>query len=116
MILFVEPISRNTGMYVPAYPLPLMEIASFAKAQFPDTDVKVVSLAVDYGMPLTREGRERVYQAFLKDLRELKPKGVGISCTAIAQAEEAIHLIEMIKQYQPETFVFLGGYFPTLIL
>jgi hypothetical protein len=56
VILFVEPISRNTGMYVPAYPLPLMEIASFAKAQFPDTDVKVVSLAVDYGMPLTREG------------------------------------------------------------
>jgi radical SAM superfamily enzyme YgiQ (UPF0313 family) len=101
-------------MYVPAYPLPLMEIASFAKAQFPDTDIKVVSLAMDYGMPLTREGRERVYQAFLKDLCELKPKGVGISCTAIAQAEEAIHLSEMIKQCQPETFVFLGGYFPTL--
>ena len=38
----------------------------------------------------------------------------SISCTAIAQAEEAIHLSEMIKQHQPETFVFLGGYFPTL--
>jgi len=39
---------------------------------------------------------------------------VGISCTAIAQAEEAIYLAEIIKQYQPKTFVFLGGYFPTL--
>ena len=114
VILFVEPISKNTGMYVPAYPLPLMEIASFVKAQFPDTDIKVVSLAVDYGIPLTREGRGRIYQAFLKDLCELKPIGVGISCTAIAQAEEAIYLIEMIKQHQPKTFVFLGGYFPTL--
>jgi len=45
-----------------------MEIASFAKAQFPDTDIKVVSLAMDYGIPLTRDGRERVYQAFLKDI------------------------------------------------
>jgi radical SAM superfamily enzyme YgiQ (UPF0313 family) len=99
---------------VPAYPLPLMEIASFAKAQFPDMDIKVVSLAVDYGIPLTKEGRGRVYQTFLKDLCELKPKGVGISCTAIAQAEEAVYLAEMIKQHQPDTFVFLGGYFPTL--
>jgi radical SAM superfamily enzyme YgiQ (UPF0313 family) len=114
MILFVEPISKNTGMYVPAYPLPLMEIASFAKAKLPDTDIQVVSLSVDYGLPLTREGRDRVYESFLKDLSESRPKGVGISCTAIAQAEEAIHLSEMIKQYQPETFVFLGGYFPTL--
>ena len=28
MILFIEPISKNTGMYVPAYPLPLLEIGS----------------------------------------------------------------------------------------
>ena len=114
MILFVEPISKNTGMYVPAYPLPLMEIASFAKAKLPDVDIQVVSFPVDYGIPLTKEGRVRVYESFIKDLRESRPKGVGISCTAIAQAEEAIHLSEMIKQHQPETFVFLGGYFPTL--
>jgi len=114
LILLVEPISRNTGMYVPAYPLPLMEIASFAKANLVDTDIRVVSLAMDYGLPLTREGRERVYQAFVKDISELKPKGVGVSCTAIAQAEEALYLAEMIKRIQPRTFVFLGGYFPTI--
>lgn len=114
MILFVEPISKNTGMYVPAYPLPLMEIASFAKAKTPDTDIQVISFAVDYGLPLTRQGKDRVYQSFLDDLRESRPKGVGISCTAIAQAEEAIYLSELIKENQPETFVFLGGYFPTL--
>jgi radical SAM superfamily enzyme YgiQ (UPF0313 family) len=91
-----------------------MEIASFAKALLPQNEIKVVSLAVDYGMPLTREGRGRVYEAFLNDVSEMKPKGVGISCTAIAQAEEAIYLAEGIKQRQPSTFVFLGGYFPTL--
>jgi radical SAM superfamily enzyme YgiQ (UPF0313 family) len=114
LILLVEPISKNTGMYVPAYPLPLMEIASFAKANLADTDIRVVSMAMDYGLPLTREGREGVYQAFLKDLSELRPRGVGVSCTAIAQAEEALYLVEMIKRSQPEAFVFLGGYFPTL--
>jgi anaerobic magnesium-protoporphyrin IX monomethyl ester cyclase len=114
LILLVEPISKNTGMYVPAYPLPLMEIASFAKAKLPTADIQVVSFTVDYGLPLTKEGRAWVYEAFLKDVNTLKPKGVGISCTAIAQAEEVIYLSEMIKQCRPETFIFLGGYFPTL--
>ncbi len=29
MILFIKPISKNTGMYVPAYPLPVREVASY---------------------------------------------------------------------------------------
>lgn len=114
MIFFIEPISKNTGMYVPAYPLPLMEVASFVKANGPTTDIEVISFPVDYGLPLTKQGRDRVYESFLDDLRKAKPKGVGISCTAIAQAEEAIHLSRVIKENQPETFIFLGGYFPTL--
>jgi hypothetical protein len=101
-------------MYVPAYPLPLMEIASFVKSNMPQVEVEVISMPVDYGLPLTREGKERIYREFLKDLSHMNPKGVGISCTAIAQAEEVIHLSELIKEYDPDVFVFIGGYFPSI--
>jgi radical SAM superfamily enzyme YgiQ (UPF0313 family) len=101
-------------MYVPAYPLPLMEIASFVKSNMPQEEFKVISMPVDYGLPLTQEGKERIYGEFLKDLSHMNPKGVGISCTAIAQAEEVIYLSELIKEYDPDIFVFIGGYFPSI--
>ncbi len=114
MILFIEPISKNIGMYVPAYPLPLMEIASFVKFNRPESDIGIISIPVDYGLPLTREGKEEINQRLLKDISEVKPKGVGISCTAISQAEETIELCELIKGHDPDIFIFLGGYFPTI--
>ena len=114
MILFVEPISKNIDMYVPAYPLPIMEIASFVKSNLPEVEIEVISIPMDYGLPLTQEGKEQIYSEFLNDISEIRPKGIGISCTAIAQAEEAIHLCELIKEYNPNIFVFLGGYFPTI--
>ncbi|MCK4825619.1 cobalamin-dependent protein, partial [bacterium] len=114
MILFVEPISKNIGMYVPAYPLPIMEIASFVKFNIPELEIGIISIPVDYGLPLTKEGKEQIYRELLKDISEIKPKGIGISCTAIAQAEEALHLCELIKEYDPNIFIFLGGYFPTI--
>jgi B12 binding domain/Radical SAM superfamily len=101
-------------MYVPAYPLPIMEIASFVKFNRPELEIRIISLPVDYGLPLTQAGKEQVYQALLKDLSDMKPKGIGISCTAISQAEEAIQLCELIKGYNPDIFVFMGGYFPTI--
>jgi len=101
-------------MYVPAYPLPIMELGSFVKSMVPDMDVAVISMPVDYGLPLTRGGKERIYQGLLKDLTEMKPRGVGISCTAISQAEEVIGLCEFIKAHDPDIFLFLGGYFPTI--
>ena len=114
MILFVEPISKNIDMYVPAYPLPIMEIASFVKSNLPEVEIEVISIPMDYGLPLTQEGKEQIYSEFLNDISEIRPKGIGISCTAIAQAEEAIHLCELIKEYDPNIFIFLGGYFPTI--
>ncbi|MFC1821625.1 B12-binding domain-containing radical SAM protein [Thermodesulfobacteriota bacterium] len=101
-------------MYTPAYPLPIMEIGSFVKKQLPAADIEIVSMPVDYGMPLNKEAKEKIYKDFLRDLAHAKPKGVGISCTAIAQAKEAIQLAELVKEYDPETFVFLGGYFPSI--
>ena len=114
MLLLVEPISKNIDMYIPAYPLPIMEIASFVKAAAPEVEVRIVSIPGDYGLPLNREGRKRIYDEFLKDCDALRPTAVGISCTAIAQAEETIHLCELIKAHDPGIFVFLGGYFPTV--
>jgi pyruvate-formate lyase-activating enzyme len=114
LIFLVEPISRNIGVYVPAYPLPLLEIGSYVKSRLPKVDLSIISMAVDYGLPLTPEGKSQVYAKFLKDLSGMKPKGVGISCTAISQAEEVIELCELIKEHDPTTCVFLGGYFPTL--
>jgi radical SAM superfamily enzyme YgiQ (UPF0313 family) len=114
LILFIEPISKNTGMYVPAYPLPIMEIASFVKFNIPDLEIKVISMPMDYGLPLSKEGKEHIYREFFKDLAKLKPKGVGISCTAISQAEEVIDLCDLIKAFDPNIFIFLGGYFPTI--
>ena len=90
-----------------------MEIASFIKHNMPKVELGIISIPVDYGLPLTQEGKDQIYRDFLKDLAQLKPKGVGISCTAIAQAEEVIHLSEIIKEYDPNIFIFLGGYFPT---
>jgi len=101
-------------MYVPAYPLPIMEIASFVKFNIPKLEIGIISIPVDYGLPLTQEGKEQAYGELLKDISEIRPNGVGISCTAITQAEEAIHLCELIKEYDPNIFIFLGGYFPTI--
>jgi len=114
LILFIEPISKNTGMYVPAYPLPIMEIASYVKFNIPEVEIKVISIPMDYGLPLSKKGKEQIYREFLKDLSQLKPKGIGISCTAISQAEEVIDLCNLIKVYDPDIFIFLGGYFPTI--
>jgi hypothetical protein len=114
LILLAEPISKNIGMYVPAYPLSIMEIASFVKSNLPEAEIGIISLPGDYGLPLTQEGKEQIYREFLIDISEIKPKAVGISCTAIAQAEEAIHLCERIKEHDPDIFIFLGGYFPTI--
>ncbi|MFC1867410.1 B12-binding domain-containing radical SAM protein [Thermodesulfobacteriota bacterium] len=114
MIVLIEPISKNIDMYVPAYPLPIMEIASYAKSIIPEIEIEVISIPMDYGLPLTPEGREQIYEELIRDLFEIGPKGIGVSCTAIAQAEEAIHLCEIIKETDPDVFIFLGGYFPTI--
>jgi len=114
MFLFVEPISKNTGMYVPAYPLSILEIASFVKFNLPEVEIRVTSLPMDYGLPLTKDGKEQIFREFLKDLSGIKPKGIGISCTAISQAEEVINLCGLIKALDPDIFILLGGYFPTL--
>ncbi|MBN1907090.1 MAG: B12-binding domain-containing radical SAM protein [Deltaproteobacteria bacterium] len=114
MILFIEPVSKNIGMYVPAYPLPLLEIAGYVKKQRPGSDIKVISLPMDYGLPLNPAGKEKLYNDLLQDISMLKPLGIGISCTAISQAEETINLCERIKKSDPGIFTFIGGYFPTL--
>ncbi len=114
MILLIEPMSKNMDMYVPAYPLPLIEIASFVQSNMPEVDINIVSMSMDYGLPLTKGGREQIYRELLDEISEIKPRGIGISCTAIAQAEETIHLCELIKDHDPDIFVFLGGYFPTI--
>jgi len=114
LILLIEPISKNIDLYVPAYPLPIMEIASFVKFNIPEVEIGIISIPVDYGLPLTQEGKEQIYRELLKDISEIRPKGIGISCTAIAQAEETLHLCELIKEYDPTIFIFLGGYFPTI--
>ncbi|MGD2028821.1 MAG: radical SAM protein [Desulfobacterales bacterium] len=114
MFLFIEPISKNTGLYVPAYPLPILEISSFIKINRPDIDIKVISIPMDYGLPLNKEGKAQIFREFFKDLSKLKPKGIGISCTAISQAEEVIEICNHIKMLDPDIFIFLGGYFPTI--
>ena len=114
MILFIEPISKNMGMYVPAYPLPVMEVASYVKFNLPDVEIKVISIPMDYGLPLGKKGKEQIEKEFFEDLSKIKPKGIGISCTAISQAEEVINLCNLIRAYDPNIFIFLGGYFPTL--
>lgn len=114
LILFIEPFSNNIGMYVPAYPLPILEVASFVKSNIPEANIGVISIPMDYGLPLSKNGKEQIYKEFMKDFSQLKPKAVGISCTSISQAEEVIDLCNRIKADRPATFIFLGGYFPTI--
>lgn len=101
-------------MYVPAYPLPILEIASYIKANLPHIPIRVISVPIDYGLPLNKKGKEQIYRDLSHDLIAMQPKGIGISCTAISQAQEAIQLCEMIKNIDPKIFVFMGGYFPTI--
>ena len=114
MILFIEPISNKPGMYVPAFPLPILEIASYINAKLPQVALQVISMPMDFGLPLSKDGKSQVYRELLQKINELKPQGVGISCTAISQAEEAIHLSTLIKAIDPDIFIFMGGYFPTI--
>ncbi len=114
MILLIEPISKNPGMYVPAFPLPILEIASFIKAKLPQAELRVISVPMDYGLPLSKNGKEQIYRQLQQEIAQLKPQGVGISCTAISQAQEAIALSTLIKSIHKDIFVFMGGYFPTI--
>ena len=114
MILLIEPVSTNIDMFIPAYPLPLLEIASFVKARLKDVKIEIRSLATDYGIPLNKAGKALVYKNLADDIVRLNPKGVGISCTAIAQAEETLQLCEAIRTWAPDTFIFIGGYFPSI--
>jgi Radical SAM superfamily/B12 binding domain len=114
LILFIEPISKNIDMYIPAYPLPLMEVGSFVKSNLPEVPINIISIPIDYGLPLSPEGKKEIYQKLLKDISDLNPKGIGISCTGIAQADEVINLCEKLKSNNPDSFIFLGGYFPTI--
>ncbi len=101
-------------MFIPAYPLPLLEIASYIKAQQPQMAIEIRSIAMDYGLPISKAGKERVYQQLGDDVVRLKPIGVGISCTAISQAEETLQLCARIKTWVPEACIFIGGYFPSI--
>jgi radical SAM superfamily enzyme YgiQ (UPF0313 family) len=114
LILLIEPISKNPGMYVPAFPLPILEIASFINTELPQVELQVVSVPMDFGLPLNKDGKERIYRHLSQEIERLKPQGVGISCTAISQAQEAVHLGNLIKSIDKDIFVFMGGYFPTL--
>ena len=114
MIVLIEPISKNINMYVPAYPLPLLEVASFVKLRIHEADIRIISLPMDYGLPLTVEGKRRIHDECIRELAELKPEAVGISCTAISQAEGVMELCAAIKAFDPAIFIFLGGYFPTI--
>jgi radical SAM superfamily enzyme YgiQ (UPF0313 family) len=114
VILFLEAISKNIDMYVPAYSLSIMEVASFVRSRLPETDIQTLSIPMDYGLPLTREGKERVYRDLVQDISRLDPQAIGISCTAISQAEESITLCELIREALPGVFLFMGGYFPSL--
>lgn len=114
MIVLIEPVSKNIGMYVPAYPLPLLEIASYVAGVNSEAEIKIISTAMDYGLPLTQSGKQSLHRQLLDDLSKLKPTGIGISCTAISQAEEVISLSEDIRRSMPDVFIFVGGYFPTI--
>jgi len=113
-LVLIEPLSSNIGMFVPAYPLACLEIASFVQHRWPEVPVHVISMPLDYGVALDREGKADITNRLLTDLDRLKPMGVGISCSAIAQAEQAMDLAARIKAAMPQTAVFMGGYFPTL--
>jgi hypothetical protein len=43
-------------MYVPAYPLPVMEIAGKVKFNLQDVEIKVISIPMDYDLPLGKKG------------------------------------------------------------
>ena len=47
MILLVEPISKQISLYVPAYPLPLMEIGSFIHQNRPEIDIQIYCNPID---------------------------------------------------------------------
>lgn len=114
MILLIEPFSTNIDMFIPAYPLPLVEIASFIKSRKKDIEIEIRSLSMDYGIPLNSTGKARIYKKLADDIVRLNPQAVGISCTAIAQADETLALCESIRSWVPETFIFIGGYFPSI--
>ena len=63
-------------MYVPAYPLPVMEVASYVKFNLPDVEIKVISIPMDYGLPLNKNGKKQIEKEFLEDLSKIIPKGM----------------------------------------
>jgi hypothetical protein len=65
-------------MYVPAYPLSVMEIASYVKFNLTDLEIKVISIPMDYGLSLGKKGKEQIEKEFLNDLSQIRPKVVGI--------------------------------------
>jgi len=71
LILLVESISKNVDMYVPAFPFPVMEIASYVKQQLPKVDISFLPLPIDFGPLLIPTGKEALYREFLKEIFDL---------------------------------------------
>lgn len=114
MIVFIDPIPDNLKLHTPTNPLQLVEVASYIKNNQPEIPLKIISIALDYGYPLTENSKAGIYQRLINDLKWMKPIGIGISCTATSMAKEVLNLCDIIKIKLPNSFLFLGGYFPTL--
>ena len=52
MIVLIEALSSQVGMYVPAYPLPLMEVAAFAAHRVPAARIEILHPPSEYGLPV----------------------------------------------------------------
>ncbi|MCG8335455.1 MAG: B12-binding domain-containing radical SAM protein [Proteobacteria bacterium] len=114
MIILIEPFSSRIGMYVPALPSPLMEIAGFVHQHLPDQVIKIVSLPLEYGLPLNDEAQSELLQQFEMNLEQSLPRALGISCTAISQLKSTLEICRRIKTRWPRIFTFVGGYTPSV--
>ncbi|GAW28620.1 B12-binding domain-containing radical SAM protein [Carboxydocella sp. ULO1] len=113
MIVFIEPVNKKIDTYTSAPPLAILELASWVKDRL-GVEVRVVDVPVDYGFPVTSEGKEIVFSKLIEDLKVWSPMAVGISCTGVVLMENTRDMLRRIRQEFPDLFLFAGGYMPTL--
>jgi hypothetical protein len=86
-------------MYVPAYPLPLMEIASFVKFNMPEVEIGIISITVDYGLPLTPDVVFDDDGVFGQNVVRQPSKGLGFE-DVVAYMKEIFNLSNNTSKLQ----------------
>jgi len=105
-ILLIKSNITNAPKAIPANnpPMGLMYLASYLRSLDHDRDIRIIDMTIEELMP----------DDIVPILKEFKPDICGISCLTM-NAKNSLIISELIKKWEPNCYVILGGPHPTFM-